>query len=398
MAAFHYKALDKQGTAQKGIIEADSLRVARQKVRDKGLMLVDINALHSEGRKAPVKLKHQALALMTRQLATLIRAKLPVEEALKGVAEQTEKPKPKRIIIRVREKVLEGLSLSHALSEFPQAFPNLYVSTVAAGEQTGRLDVVLNRLADYVETEQKTRQKVQQALIYPSMMVIISFAIITFLLTFVVPKIISVFNTTGQSLPTLTVYLINISDFLKHYGIYTLLVVIAATVGFFRAIAIPHIKSRWHRFLLKVPFVTYMIKTVSTARYSHTLAILSNAGVPILKAMGIASNLINNIAIKEAMETAKDEVKEGRNLASALKKTHAFSPMTLHLIASGESSGELEDMLQYAANTQDDDVSRIIATALTLFEPLIILFMGAVVLFIVLATLLPIFSMDQLVH
>ncbi len=398
MPAFQYQALNKQGKTLKGIIEADSERLARSKLREQGLMITELKALKVTNKYDKVKLSRQGLALVTRQLATLIKAKLPVEEALRGVSEQSEKRKVKEIMMRAREKVLEGLSLSQALSEFPQAFPNLYVSTVAAGEQTGQLDVVLLRLAEYVETQQKTAQKVKQALIYPALMVFISIAIITFLLTFVVPKIINVFSSTGQTLPTLTLVLIHLSDFLKRDGLWLVVALILLATLTRHLLKKPHIKAQWHNLLLKLPFVSYFIRTIATARYSHTLAILSNAGVPILKAMEIASQLINNLTIKDRLKQAKNEVKEGKNLSLALKHTHVFSAMSIHLIASGESSGELEDMLQYAANNQDDDINRLIATALTLFEPLIILFMGAVVLFIVLATLLPIFSMDQLVH
>ncbi len=398
MPAYQYQALTQSGASLKGIIEADGAKSAREKLRDKGLIIVEIQLLKSYHKTDKLKISRQNLSLITRQLATLLKARLTIEEALKGVAEQNDKPRIKEMILAIRDKVLEGQSLSQGLSMFPRVFSNLFVSTVAAGEQTGELSVILNRLADYVETQQKTQQKIQQALIYPSLMVFISTAIIIFLLTFVVPKIINVFDSTGQALPNITLILIDISTFLKNYGVFLIAFIVMFIFAIKYVLSRPDMKPRWHEFILKLPIISYISKTVNTARFSHTLAILSKAGVPILKSMKIATQLVNNLAIKSRLATARNAVKEGQSLALALRRTEVFNAMTLHLVASGENSGELEEMLEHAAMNQDNDINQLISTGLTLFEPLIILFMGAVVLFIVLATLLPIFSMDQLVH
>ncbi len=400
MKSFRYSAVDKSGKQVSGYIESDSIKAVRQQLRDKGLIPVDVSSLQSKKQTGSRKdkLSVRDLSLLTRQLATLIAANLPIEQSLMGVSEQTEKKQAKTILLAVRSRVLEGHSLANSMKQFPYAFPDLYCATIEAGEQTGKLDIVLNRLAEYTEQQHAMKLKVQQALIYPAVMTVISISIITFLLTFVVPKIIGVFNSTGQSLPQLTQTLINISDFLKEHGLITLAVIVTAAIGFKQSLKQARIRKKWHQFLLKLPLIAYLIRTINTARFSHTLAILSSGGVPILKSMRVACDLITNIPINQAVSQAVRNVKEGSSLSKALKRTHFFSPMSIHLIASGENSGQLDTMLEHAAKTQDNDVSRIIETGLTLFEPFIILFMGAIVLFIVLATLLPIFSMDQLVH
>lgn len=400
MRAFNYQAIDKQGNKSSGILESDSAKATRQLLRDKGLIPISVSEISSKSTQSinKDKLSVRDLSLMTRQLATLIQASLPIEQALLGVSEQSEKRQAKSILMAVRSKVLEGHSLANAMKQFPYAFPVLYCATIEAGEQTGKLDVVLNRLADYTEQQHAMKLKIQQALIYPTVMTVISIAIITFLLTFVVPKIIGVFNSTGQSLPQLTQTLINLSDFIKNHGLIMLMIIIGALLAFKQALKQTQIKKTWHQTLLKLPLIGYLLRSINTARFSHTLAILSSGGVPILKSMTVATELISIIPINLAITKAVKSVREGASLARSLKTTGYFSPMSIHLIASGESSGQLDTMLEHAAKTQDTDVSRIIETGLTLFEPFIILFMGAIVLFIVLATLLPIFSMDQLVH
>lgn len=400
MPAFQYQALNQSGKTLTGILEGDSQKAIKQQLKAKNLIPIQVSMLnpHKKGQTNKLKISKKSLCLITRQLATLIAAQLPIEKALLGVSEQTEGAKEKQLLLNVRAKVLEGHALSQAFAQFPGTFPPLFCATVAAGEQTGRLDMVLNRLADFAEQQQKMHQKVQQALIYPAMMIFISIAIITFLLVFVVPKIISVFDSTGQSLPQLTQYLINISEFIKHYAVFMLIVIALSLFGFKHSLKQTAVKHRFHALLLRIPLTSYFIKSVNTARFAHTLSILSGSGVPILKSMEVATQLVTNLVISELVENARLAVKEGANISQALKKTAVFSPMAIHLIASGESSGQLAEMLNHAATTQDDEVKRIIETGLSLFEPMIILLMGGVILFIVLATLLPIFSMDQLVH
>ena len=398
MGAYQYQALKKNGSASKGVIEADSERQARQLLREQGLIPTHIQTL-TQPRIANTKSKISAadLALLTRQLATLLAAGIPVEESLRGVSEQTEKDKVRELIIGVRAKVLEGYGLAQAMSHYPSAFPELYRATVGAGEQTGRLDLVLEKLADYTENQQTTRQKVQQALIYPVLMIIVSAAIISFLLTFVVPKIIEVFTSSGQTLPGMTQMLISISQFIKAYGLYTLLAIILAIAAFKKSLNNLKIKTAWHNLILKLHIVSYLVKTINVARYIHTFGILFAAGVSVLETMRVSASLVTNVVMRQAFDTATLRVREGSGIHEALKETRYISPMAIHLIASGEKSGQLSNMMERAASHLDNEVKRLIDTSLTLLEPLVILFMGAVVLFIVLATLLPIFSMEQLV-
>ena len=398
MGAYQYQALKKSGNSCKGVIEADSERHARQLLREKGMVPTQLSAI----KKSPLsthkdKLSAQDLSLFTRQLATLLAAGIPVEESLRGVSEQTDKDKIRRLIIGVRSKVMEGYALAQAMSDYPYVFPELYRATVAAGEQTGRLDLVLEKLADYTENQQQIRQKIQQALIYPALMIVVSTAIIAFLLTFVVPKIIEVFTNSGQSLPAMTSVLISISAFIKAYGIYTLIVGIILLVVFNRSLKNHRVRMIWHRILLKLPIIAYLVRTINVARYIHTFGILFAAGVNVLETMQVSASLVGNLVMRNRFDTALVRVREGAAISQALKESGFIGPMASHLIASGEKSGQLSAMMERAAQHLDNEVRRLIDTALTLLEPLVILFMGAVVLFIVLATLLPIFSMEQLV-
>lgn len=400
MGAYQYQALKKNGSTSKGVLEADSERHARQLLRDQGLIPTQVQVLTqqrsgSSGNKG--KISAADLSLFTRQLATLLAAGIPVEESLRGVSEQTEKDKVRELIIGVRAKVLEGYGLAQAMSHYPQAFPELYRSTVGAGEQTGHLDVVLEKLADYTENQQQTRQKVQQALIYPAIMIIVSIGIISFLLSFVVPKIIEVFTSSGQTLPGMTEVLISISNFVKSYGLYTFLGIILLLYAFKKSLNNIKVKTVWHRLLLKLPVVSYLVKTINVARYIHTFGILFAAGVSVLETMRVSASLVTNLVMRQAFDAATIKVREGSGISEALKETGYISPMAIHLISSGEKSGQLSPMMERSASHLDNEVKRLIDTSLTLLEPLVILLMGAVVLFIVLATLLPIFSMEQLI-
>ncbi len=402
MAAFQYTTITKQGQTQKGMIEAESAKHARQLLRDRNLTPIEVKPAQQKKEEAfhflrKPTLNTKELALITRQLATLLAAGLPVEEVLSAVAEQTEKSRSKGLMLSVRSKVLEGHSLAAALREFPQAFSELYCATVAAGEKSGHLDVVLERLADFTEQQSYMRQKIRNALIYPMLMVFVSIGIVGFLLEYVVPKMIAVYSSINQTLPVLTQILISISSGIKNYGLYILLAIIVAVFFFFRAMKSNlAFREKIHSLLLRLPIFGNAIKIANTARFSRTFAILSSAGVPVLESMSIASALITNIPIRKAVEEATSRIREGGNINLALKQTHYFPPMSIHLIASGEASGQLENMLERAANNQDNDIKQLIEISLTLFEPAIILLMGAIVLFIVLAVLLPIFQLQQL--
>lgn len=405
MPAFQYLAINTKGEKHKGVIEAESAKHARQLLRDKALTPIEVHQTHHKSNKLSVSslfksgktgLTSKELALMTRQFATLLSAGLPVEEVLTTVAEQTEKPRSKGLILSVRGKVLEGHALASAMREYPDAFSPLYCSTVSAGEKSGHLEVVLQRLADYTEQQFNMRRKIQHALIYPSIMVLVSIGIVGFLLEYVVPRMVSVYSNIGQTLPALTQFLIGFSSGIQSYGIY---IVIAAVIAFYffkRSMKNnAAFKEKIHMQILRIPIIGNAVKVSNTARFSRTFAILSSAGVSVLEAMTISSQLVTNIPIRKAIEEATKRVREGANIYLALKQSKYFPPMSIHLIASGEASGQLENMLERAANNQDNEITHLIETTLTLFEPMIILVMGAIVLFIVLAVLLPIFQLDQ---
>lgn len=405
MPAFQYTAINSKGEKNKGIIEADSAKHARQLLRDRSLTPIEVNLTQHKSHKLSLSslfksgkagLTSKELALLTRQLATLLSAGLPVEEVLTTVAEQTEKPRSKGLILSVRSKVLEGHALASAMREYPDAFSSLYCSTVAAGEKSGHLEVVLQRLADYTEQQFNMRRKIQHALIYPSIMVLVSIGIVGFLLEYVVPRMVSVYSNIGQTLPALTQFLIGFSSGIQQYGIYLLIAVVIAVFFFKRSMKNnAAFKEKIHTFVLRIPIIGNAIKVANTARFSRTFAILSSAGVSVLEAMTISSQLVTNVPIRKAIEEATKRVREGANIHLALKQSKYFPPMSIHLIASGEASGQLENMLERAANNQDNEITHLIETTLTLFEPMIILVMGAIVLFIVLAVLLPIFQLDQ---
>jgi general secretion pathway protein F len=397
MPAFQYTALTLTGKNKKGFIEADSERHARNIIKEQGLILESISVIQKQKMSASHKMKSNELSLFTRQLATLIKAAIPLEEALKGVSEQTDKNKTKALIMGIRAKVLEGYSLAQAMSDYPNSFPEIYIATVASGEQSGKLDHILEKLADYTEQTEAIKQKIKNALIYPSIMILISITIVSFLITYVVPKIVEVFNSSNQTLPTATIFLISLSSGLKKYGIYILLSIIGLVISAKYALKNIQVKARFHALLLKIPFISYMITTTQVSRYIHTFGILFSSGVSVLETMRVGGDVLTNLSIKSSFEEATIKVREGTNISQALKETGYLSPMATHLIASGEKSGTIAPMMDKTASYMDNEISQIINTGLTLLEPLIILCMGGVVMFIVLATLLPIFSMEQLV-
>ncbi len=398
MHTYTYHALKKSGHPCKGTIEADSERHARTLLRQQGLVPTMVQAAKTSTRRwRQPSLSTQEVALLTRQLATLLSAGIPIDEALRGVAAQSEQETTQHILLGVRTKVMEGYTIAQALGEYPRVFPELYRATIHAGEQTSHLDRVLEKLADYTEAQQKTKQKIQQALIYPSLMMFISCAMISFLLAFVVPKIIDVFRSSGQTLPIMTRVLIQLSEWIQADGLYLLLALVLGALVFQRSLTYPSVKRRVHLLQLKMPLVGHMVQSVNIARYIHTFSILFSSGASILETMRVSASLVNQVIIREALDQATLRVKEGIAISIALQETRFFSPMATHLIASGEKSGQLATMMERAALHLDHEVQRRIDTGLTLLEPFIILFMGTLVLFIVLSTLLPIFSMEQLV-
>lgn len=402
MAAFEYRALDPQGRQRKGILEADSSRQVRQMLRERQLAPLEVTAARQQeagGGRWQLRrgISAAELALLTRQLATLVQAALPIEEALGAAAAQAGSARIQAMLLSVRARVLEGHSLAEALKAFPAAFPELYRATVAAGEHAGHLGPVLERLADYTEQRQQSRQKIQLALLYPMILMIASLAIVGFLLGYVVPDVVRVFIDSGQELPTLTRGLIAVSDGVRDWGWLALLLLIAALFAARRALRDEALRLRWHRLLLRLPLLGGLLRTTECARFASTLAILTRSGVPLVEALGIAGQVIGNLLIRGEVREAARKVREGGSLTRALEATGQFPPMMLHMIASGERSGELDQMLARTASTQESDLAARVAVLVGLFEPFMLVFMGATVLVIVLAILMPILSLNQLV-
>jgi len=402
MPAYEYKALDSRGKQKQGVMEADAPRAVRQQLRDRGMTPLSVEPAVDKQKPATAlssrgSLAASDLALVTRQLATLIQSGIPIEQALSAVSQQSEKPRIRSMLIAIRAKVMEGYSLADSLGEFPRAFPRLYRSTVAAGEHAGHLDLVLNRLADYTESRQEARQKIQLAAIYPIILSVVAIAIVVFLLTYVVPDIIEVFLKQGQELPVLTRGMLAVSDFLANYGIYLLILIIAVVVGFRLALAKPGFRMQFHKRLLHLPLFSGMVRGVNTARYASTLSILTTSGVPLVDAMRIAGEVLSNDFLRQELREAARKVSEGGSLHRSLDQTGYFPPMMLHMIASGEASGELDSMLERTARMQENTLQSKIAAIVGLFEPMMLLFMGVVVLIIVMAIMLPILNMSNLV-
>lgn len=403
MSAFEYSALDTRGKERKGVLEGDTARQVRQQLREQGMTPLHVEEVAERESRSGSGLQLRRgisateLALVTRQLATLVRAALPLEEALQTVARQSEQPRLKSMMLAVRAKVLEGYTLADGMGEFPHVFPELYRTTVGAGEQSGHLEVVLERLADYTEKRQQMRQKIMLALFYPIILTVIAILVTIALLTYVVPEVVKVFENMDQELPVLTRGLIAVSDFLRDYGLFLFILVGVALVGLRYLLRHPENRFRWHRTLMRLPLVGRLNKGLNTARFARTFSILSASGVPVLDALRISSEVMGNLPMREAVQQAAHRVREGSNIARALEQSRYFPPMTLHLIASGEASGKLEEMLERSADNQERELETVIAAVMGMFEPLLILVMGGVVLIIVLAILLPIFNLNQLV-
>ncbi len=403
MPAFEYTALDPRGRERKGVLEGDAARQIRQQLREQGLTPLSVEAVRvreARSRKALFQrgISPTDLALITRQWATLVRSGLPVDEALLTVSKQTEKARLKSMMAAVRSRVLEGHTLAVALGDFPHVFSDLFRATVAAGEQSGHLDVVLERLADYTEARQQLSQKMMLALIYPALLTLVAIAVVVLLLTFVVPQVVQVFDNIDQELPALTRGLIASSEFLQAYGLAIFLLLVVLGVGFAYLLRIHAFKRGFHSLLLKMPLISRLVRGMDTARFARTFSILVASGVPVLEGMRISATVMSNLPMREAVEDAARRVREGTGIHAALESCGYFPPMTVHLIASGESSGNLEEMLERAASGQEREMETLISGLMGLFEPILILAMGGIVLVIVLAILLPIFDLNQLVQ
>jgi len=404
MGAYQYVAVDPGGKEHRGVLEGDTPRHVRQLLRDRQLLPVEVAEVEARERKAQRNfslfrgISGLDLAMLTRQLATLAKAGLPLDEALLAVSEHTEKPRLKSIILGVRGKVVEGHSLAAGLDEFPYAFPPVYRATVMAGEQAGQLDSVLERLADYTESRHGLRQKVAQAMVYPILLTAIALIIVIVMLIVVVPKVVSVFETTGQQLPVMTRALIALSNLVQNWWFLIAGGIIAAIVVAMRLLRHEHIRRRVHGWLLRTPLIGRVTRGLNTARFTRTLSILTASGVPALEALRISASVIANLPMRAAVEDAAIRVREGGAIGRSLAQSKLFPAISIHLISSGEASGELDKMLERAANHQESEMDGLLATMLSVLEPLLIVVMGLVVLAIVMAILLPIFQINQLVR
>ncbi|MDF2447023.1 MAG: gspF [Moraxellaceae bacterium] len=405
MPAFEFVSVDAAGRKQKGVLEADSARQVRQQLRDKGWLPVSVEPAAREHKSAKEGgqglfrrgMSAWELALITRQLATLIAAGIPVEECLRAVSRQTERPASQSLLLAVRARVIEGYTLAQALSEFPQAFPELYRATVSAGEKSGHLDLVLDQLADYTEARYDLQKKIQGALIYPIILTLLAGGIVMGLLTYVVPDIVKVFESSRQELPALTKGLIFASDVAKVAGPWMLFGLVIAFFAFRPMLRQEATRYRIHAWQLRLPLVGRLVRGANATRFASTLSILTRSSVPLVEALRIAAEVSSNMLIRDAIRQAAVKVTEGGSLSRALEDSGFFPPMMMQMISSGEQSGELDEMLTRAAMMQEKELSSLITTLVGLFEPLMLLVMAGVVLLIVLAIMLPILSMNNLV-
>jgi general secretion pathway protein F len=409
MGAFEYVAVDATGRERKGVMEGDTPRHVRQLLREQSLLPVKVTEVQEEprggaGRRLSLGMRLQRglnaadLALVTRQLATLVKSALPLEEALLAVSQQTDKPRVRSIILGVRSRVMEGHTLADGLAEFPNSFPEIYRATVAASEQSGHLDAVLERLADYTDNRQQLRSRTLSAMLYPVLLFVVCAMIVFFLLVSVVPKVVEVFRTSDAQLPLLTELLISGSDFMRAWGWLVILAIVAAGFLFSRWLRFESNRRRWHHLLLRLPLVGKIVRGSNTARFARTFSTLTASSVPVLDALRISSEVVSNLPMKGAVEDAAVRVREGAPIGRSLAASRLFPPMMIHLISSGESSGELDTMLERAAIHQERELDSILQAMVGLLGPLMILVMGGLVLLIVLAMLLPIFQLNQLVR
>jgi general secretion pathway protein F len=405
MAGFRFEAIDAAGRRESGVLEADTPRHARAQLRERGLIPTQVDVLLENVEKQKRRgflrergLSASDLALATRQMATLLAAGLTMEETLSACIEQSESAATQRVLAGVRGEVLAGASLSRAMLRYPAVFSELYRTIVASGEDSGKLGAVLERLADYIEARNTLHRRVSLAFIYPALVTGVSVLVVTGLLTYVVPQVVAVFENSHQTLPLLTRLLIGLSALLRGYGVYLLGALLGATFLFRQALRGDAFRRRWHAALLRLPLIGRLTRTVNTARLTSTLAILSGSGVPLLSALHAAAGVVANLPMRSAVDEIYKRVREGGSMSRAIAATGLFPPVMTHLVASGEKSGRLPEMLERIASQQTQELDSRVLSLTALLEPLLILVMGGVVLMIVLAILMPIFEMNQMVR
>jgi general secretion pathway protein F len=400
MPAFRYEAVDAQGTSRRGLIDAETSRQVREQLRGDGLFPTSIEAanLGSGGAIDYTRLPAATLSLVTRLLATLTRSGMPLDAALSAVAEQVDDARSAKLAAALRAQVAAGEPLSSALARWPRTFSGLYRGLVAVGAETGRLPDVLSRLADYLEAREVLRQKFTLALIYPALVTGIALAVIAVLLAYVVPQVVSVYEQSRQTLPWLTQALIALSGFFRATGWYWLAGLAAALVAFALANRREAFRARWHAALLRMPVAGRLVAAIDTARFASTLAILTASGAPLLRALDAARDVVWSLPLRAAADASARLVREGVSLARALKEQKLFPPVLIHLVANGEASGQLAPMLERAATLLEQESERRITWFAALVQPALIVAMGAIVLVLVLAIMLPIVSMNQLIR
>lgn len=407
MTAFRYEAVNAIGQTEQGALEADSAKHARQLLRQKALTPLLVEALNAGQQNAKESssnslrgrpLSSTEQALLTRQLASLLTAGLPLDEALGSLAEQAERPYAHQLLTSIRGEVLAGHGFASALGQHPKDFPDIYRALVSAGEQTGKLGLLLEKLANYIEQRNALTQKIKLAFTYPAIVSLVAFVIVIFLLTYVVPQVVTVFANTKQKLPFLTIAMLWLSDLMRHWGWLMALILFGAGYGIRRWLQQVGPRLAFDTWCLDVPLLGKLIRGYNTSRFASTLAILSQAGVPILRALQAASDTLSNRALQQNVDDAINRVREGSSLARALAAQNRFPPVLLHLIRSGEATGNLPDMLERAAEGESRDLERRTLFLTSLMEPLLILSMGLIVLLIVLAVLMPIIEINQLVR
>lgn len=411
MSAFSYKALNEAGKTVKGILEGDSERHVRSLLRAKKLKPLEVESAGAQIEKAgdeslnlagwsqrwASRLSTRELSIFTRQLASLVRSGLPLDEALHATAKQAHKPNIKRVVLHVRTKVLEGFSLAQALGENPVAFNEMYRALVKAGESSGYLGPVLERLADYTQNSQQVQQRLQMAMIYPFVLLAISLGVIILLMSMVVPKLVGVFANSNHELPTLTKALIVSSDFVVNYGIYVFFAIVGIVIGVRRLLKKEAYLRTWHVWQLRLPVIGELVRQINSARFAATLSLLSASGVPLLQALTIAGQVMTNRLLQESCEQVVNAVREGSSLWRAMENAGTFPPLLVQLVSSGETNGTLPQQLDNAAKDQERELEMVLGMAMGLLEPLTIVFMGFSVCLIVMAILQPIFQMSSLV-
>ncbi len=402
MGAFQYQALDSAGRTEKGVLQADTARAARALLRERGLTPLEVGAVEKrEAAAAPWSrrgLSTAQLAVLSRQLAILVNAGLPMDEALQALGEQSDGERSRAIVVAMRSRVMEGQSLAAAMGEFPDTFPEAFRASVAAGESTGRLDDALTRLADYTESREELGRNIWLALAYPLLLLVVAIAIVSGLLVYVVPQVVTVFQNLNQQLPLVTRILIAVADAVRAFGLAALIVAALAFAGFRFALRRDHVREAWDRFVLKLPLFGRLARGADTARATRTLATLIASGVPVLDALALAAQTIHNRPMQLSLKRAAVRVREGGSFARSLAESGLFPPVAVRLIASGEKSGRLDEMLDQAARHQQRELELTLGTLTAVLGPTVILLVGGLVLFIVLAILLPIFELNDLIR